>query len=112
MSRKIACQLSLFLALATVFCLGGAQGLAQPAATTLSSLMADYQADYVLMIAEAYPQTADLPSALEMLRRLNSEKPTVAVDEALLTAQKLGYSDADMHSLIDLKLRLNQYGGE
>ena len=34
MSRKIACQLPLSVALATVFCVGAAQGLAQPAATT------------------------------------------------------------------------------
>jgi hypothetical protein len=104
--------LAIALGLSAALIYGWLIAPAHPAATTLSSLRADYQADYVLMIAEAYPQTADLPSALEMLRRLNSEKPTVAVDEALLTAQKLGYSDADMHSLIDLKLRLNQYGGE
>jgi hypothetical protein len=110
--RLIGFILAIVLGLSAALIYGWLIAPAQPAATTLSSLRADYQADYVLMVAEAYPQTPDLSSALEMLRRLDPEKPIAAVDQALLTAQKLGYSDADMHLLIDLKLRLNQYGGE
>lgn len=84
----------------------------QPAATSLASLRSDYQTDYVLMVAEAYPQQADLPAAVEMLRQLNASDPNKAVDQALVTAQELGYSNGDLHLLADLELRLRQYGGK
>jgi hypothetical protein len=84
----------------------------QPQNTTLSSLRLDYQADYVLMVGEAYPQQADVPAALELLGQLDAKQPIKAVDQALLTGQTLGYSDADMHLLVNLELRIKQYGGE
>lgn len=84
---------------------------AAPASTTLASLRSDYQADYVLMVAESYPQSEDIPYAIEMLRYLNQSDPLRAVDQALLTAQQLGYSDANLHLMASLEIRMRQYGG-
>ena len=84
----------------------------QPKNTALSSLRLDYQADYVLMVAESYPELTDVPAALDTLKQLNAKEPIKAVDQALLTAQSLGYSDADMRLMVNLELRIKQFGGE
>lgn len=63
------------------------------------------------MVAESYPQMQDTPYAIEQLRNLNQTDPIKAVDEALLTAQQLGYSDADLHTIAGLEIRIQQYGG-
>lgn len=109
--RLIGFFLAIALGLAAALVYGWMIQPAQPANTTLDSMRPDYQADYVLMVAESYPQQADLPFAIEMLRQLNQNDPVQAVDQALLTAQQLGYSDADMHLLAGLELRVRQYGG-
>jgi hypothetical protein len=79
--------------------------------TTLSSLRSDYQADYVLMVARAYPDPADLTSAVEKLKELDPSNPLRAVQQALLTAQQLGYSDSDLRALAALEMRLTDIPG-
>lgn len=79
--------------------------------TDLSSLRGDYQADYVLMVAHAYPETSDVPAALEKLKELNPKDPVGAVQSALLMAQQLGYSDVDLRALAGLETRINGTAG-
>jgi len=75
--------------------------------TTLSTLRSDYQADYVLMVARAYPETSDLAGAMNKLKELNRTDPLRAVQEALLAAQQLGYPDTDLRALAALEMRLS-----
>lgn len=74
--------------------------------STLNSLRNDYQADYVLMVAKAYPEPGDLAVAIDQLKQLNSTNPLRAVQQALLTAQQLGYSDSDLRALAALEMRI------
>lgn len=74
--------------------------------TDLNSLRSDYKTDYVLMVARAYPATQDNSGALEKLKALDSGNPLGAVQSALLMAQQLGYSDADLRALAGLEMRI------
>jgi len=79
--------------------------------TTISSLRADFQTDYVLMVARAYPETADLPAAVEQLKEVNAKDPLGTVRNAFVTAQQLGYSQIDLQAIADLGLRLEAWLG-
>jgi hypothetical protein len=79
--------------------------------TTLDSMRSDYQADFVLMVAKAYPAQADLPEAVKLLQQLDAKNPLQAVQRGLLAAQQLGYSEVDLRSIADLEMRLTQSGG-
>jgi hypothetical protein len=83
---------------------------AQPANTTLASLRPDYKTDLVLMVAEAYPETTDLPGAIGILRLLNPSNPLKAVDEALVNAQSYNYPNAELQLLVNLEIRVRQSG--
>jgi len=109
--RQIGFFLAIALGLAAALFYGWFIHPAAPANTSLASLRSDYQADYVLMVAESYPQPQDVPYAIEVLRQLNPTDPIKAVDQALLTAQQLGYKDADLHLMANLEIRVRQYGG-
>ena len=74
--------------------------------STLSSLRSDYQVDYVLMVAKAYPNASDLPTAVDVLKQLDSSDPLRAVQQALITAQQLGYSESDLRALAALEIRI------
>lgn len=66
--------------------------------TTPETLRRDYQADYVLMVAEAYQAENDLQAASTRLSILNRE-PQAAVEEALVFARSNQYSEADLAAL-------------
>ena len=68
--------------------------------SSVSSLRADYKADYVLMVAEIYQADGDLEQAAARLGLLGSQPPGKIVAEGLLTARSLGYMPADL-SLIE-----------
>jgi hypothetical protein len=72
--------------------------------TTLEDLRSDYKADYVLMVAEVYTSDGDLTNAVELLEKINPDDPLRAVQEGLLTAQKMGYEDWEMRYMADLEL--------
>jgi hypothetical protein len=79
--------------------------------TTISSLRTDFQTDYVLMIAEAYPEAADNAAAVELLQQTGEKDPLKAVQNAIVTAQQLGYSEQDIQSLRGLQTRLMAWEG-
>lgn len=79
--------------------------------TTPGSLKADYQTDYILMIAEVYHTNADLDWAAQQLAILGSASPVQIVQQAILNAQKLGYSQPDLQRMSALALALQTHSG-
>jgi hypothetical protein len=63
--------------------------------TTPSSLRIDYKSDYVLMVAEAYSVEGDPTQAVRRLALLGGQAPLDMVREAILFAEKQGYTDTD-----------------
>lgn len=68
--------------------------------TSPATLRSDYKADSVLMIAEIYKQDQNLPGAQASLASLG-DALTVS-QNALLTAQQLGYAYADVETMARL----------
>jgi len=64
--------------------------------TTPDTLRVDYQADYVLMVAEVFNANGDLDQAVRRLAVLGEMPPAQIVANAILFAVKNGYSNADM----------------
>ena len=75
--------------------------------TSLDSLRSDYQADYVLMVAEIFAVDQDLPSAIQLLKHVSLVDPSRAVKEALVTGQQLNYSNQEMLTLAGLEIAIN-----
>jgi hypothetical protein len=79
--------------------------------TSPASLRRDYQADYVLMVAEIYAGDGNLEQANRRLVMLSSQPPARVVADAQLTARELGYAAADKDLLDRLAQALKQSGG-
>ena len=94
------------LSIAVGVALGLAYGwLVKPAGyggTQPANLRADYKADYVLMVAEVYQKEGSQALAAHRLTELGSDSPIRIVQEAILTARQLQYSQRDMDSLANL----------
>ena len=80
----------------------------QPDDTSLAALRNDYKTDYVLMVSESYSVEKDLSSVVEDLQRLGNKEPIRYVQEAIITAQDLGYAQIDMENLAQLAIDLQQ----
>jgi hypothetical protein len=70
--------------------------------TTPDTLSADYQADYVLMVAEVYATSTDLEPVIRALALLSPQPPVITVAAALTYAQASGYSQTDIALLQNL----------
>jgi len=94
------------LSIALGVALGLAYGwLVKPAGyggTQPASLRADYKADYVLMVAEVYQKEGSEALAAHRLAELGSDPLIRIVQEAILSARQLEYSQRDMDSLAHL----------
>jgi len=77
--------------------------------TTPASLRADYRADYVLMIAEAFHTDQNADSAIRRLAVLGSSSPAELAAQALQTGQTIGYSSEDISMLQELTRALQAY---
>lgn len=65
--------------------------------TTPDSLRIDYKSDYVLMTAEAFSVDKDVGLAVSRLNWLGGTQPPIdTVREAILFAERQGYTDADV----------------
>ncbi|MBN2549875.1 MAG: hypothetical protein JXB15_11995 [Anaerolineales bacterium] len=64
--------------------------------TTPDTLRIDYKTDYVLMAAESYQRDSSLDLAARRLALLGNLPPAEIVSQAIIFAQKAGYSDADL----------------
>ncbi len=70
--------------------------------TSPSMLRADYQTDYVLMVAEIYRADQNLEQASRRLSLLSDLPPARIVAEAAITAKQLSYSPSDLQVIDDL----------
>ena len=77
--------------------------------TTPASMRADYRADYVLMIAEAYHADQNTDLAVRRLAVFGSNSPAEIAAQALQTAQSIGYSANDISLLQELTRALQAY---
>jgi hypothetical protein len=78
--------------------------------TTPETLRADYRADYVLMVAEAYHTEGDPAAAARRLAILGSLPPAQIAGQALQTGRMAGYSPADLALLDELTRAMQAYG--
>ncbi len=67
--------------------------------TELASLRADYQTDYILMVAETYLSNNDLNWAEQQILLLETNSALRSVQQAVITAEKLGYHHLDVEKL-------------
>ncbi len=109
--RIIGFVLAIFLGAFAGLLYGWLVNPPEPKNTELSSLRSDFKADYVLMVAIAYPDLNDTGLAVEKLKELDPQNPLRAVQSALLTAQQLGYSDSDLRALAGLETRIKGISG-
>ena len=70
--------------------------------TTPASLRADYQTDYVLMVAEAYHSDQNAELASRHLAIFGGQAPSAISQTALEMAQRLGYSQNDLSLIREL----------
>jgi hypothetical protein len=80
--------------------------------TTLSSLRADYKADYTLMVSEVFASDPDIEKAISLLEEISPREPLAAVQNALLVGQQFGYSESEMRSLANLEMALRDSLGQ
>jgi hypothetical protein len=77
--------------------------------TTPASMRADYRADYVLMIAEAYQADHNTALAIRRLSVLGGGSPADIGSQAIQTGQNIGYSADDISLLQELRRALQAY---
>ncbi len=70
--------------------------------TTPASLRADYQTDYVLMVAEAYHSDQNSELAARRLAIFGGQTPATISQTALQNARQLGYSQNDLALIQEL----------
>lgn len=63
---------------------------------SLDSLRGDYQADYVLMVAEKFAADQDVLTATALLRDISPSDPAASIKAALILGQQLGYSEREL----------------
>lgn len=105
-SRLIGFFIAILLGAAGGAMLGWRYLPAQVSTTRLQDLRADYQADYVLMVAEVYAADGNIDNTLALLEKVNPDNPQRAVQEALLTAQQMQFEEWEMRYLVDLEIAL------
>ena len=77
--------------------------------TTPGSLRADYRADYVLMVAESYEANQDATLASRRLAIFGTENPSNISQSALDTAERAGFSQADILLMQNLTRAMQAY---
>jgi len=70
--------------------------------TTPSTLRSDYQADYVLMVAEIYSSDQDAEGAVIRLTFLGDPSPVDSIENAMIFAVETSYASEDLRMLRDL----------
>lgn len=77
-----------------------------PRDANLSDMRADYQADYVLMVAEVYAADGNVQGAANLLEQLNPGDPLTPVRNGVIQATKLDYSLQELDQMADLEKAL------
>jgi len=110
-SRLIGFLIAIFLGVAGGLVLGWRYLPSEVTTTDLQDLRADYQADYVLMVAEVYATDGNLENALALLKEINPDNPLRVVQEGLLNAQQMGYETWEMRYMADLEIGIRSHAG-
>jgi hypothetical protein len=76
---------------------------------TPDSLRADYRADYVLMVAEAFRADGDAALAARRLAVLSSRAPGDTASEAIQLARAAGFAEADIQLIQELTLAMQAW---
>jgi hypothetical protein len=76
-----------------------------------STLRADYQADYVLMTAEAYRVEQDPGQAARRLAIFGTKSPSAIAADGLVYARANGFSDSDVALIQELVTALQAWSG-
>lgn len=77
--------------------------------TSPDTLLFDYKADYILMVAEAYQLEGDLELAERRLAVLDEQPPAQLVEDAVLFGARAGYVDADLELMRTLQTQLASF---
>ena len=77
--------------------------------TTPDSLRPDFRTDYVLMAAEGFHATQDIPLAARQLALLGSQPPALTAQEALVYARANNFPPPDIDLLEGLALALQTW---
>jgi hypothetical protein len=102
MSRWVGFLIAVLLGIAAGLFYGWVINPVKYTDTPPSTLRADYKADYVLMVAEAYQGDHDLSLAARRLALLGDAAPGKFVQQSLDYASQEGYAQPDL----DLMTRL------
>ncbi len=78
---------------------------------TPDTLRADYKADYVLMVAEAYRTEQDPALAARRLAILGSRSPSTIASEGLAFARENGFADSDIVLIQELVTAMQAWSG-
>jgi hypothetical protein len=78
---------------------------------TPDTLRADYQADYVLMTAEAYSVERDPGLAARRLAIFGTKSPSAIAAQGITYARANGFSDEDVALMRDLVTALQAWSG-
>lgn len=103
-SRLIGFIITILLGAAGGLALGWRYLPSQVGTTGFQDLRADYQADYVLMVAEVYAADGNLENAITLLEKINPDNPLRVVQQGLLTAQQTSYETWEMRHIADLEI--------
>lgn len=76
---------------------------------TPDTLRADYRADYILMVAEAYQTEKDADLAARRLAIFGSDSPAEIAAQALQFGPQAGFSETEMSALEDLASALRAW---
>ena len=74
--------------------------------STLEALRSDYQADYVLMVAEKFAVDQNVLDATTLLSHLTPSDPLISINQAQIMGQQLDYSEREMQLISDLEIKL------
>ena len=78
---------------------------------TPDTLRADYKADYVLMVAEAFRAEQDPGLAARRLAILGSRSPSAIASEGLVFARENGFADSDIALIQELVTAMQAWSG-
>ena len=109
LSRTIKLLLMLAIGLAFGLLYGWAIAPVEYSDAAPNILRADYRADYILMVAEAYRSERDADLAARRLAILGSEPPAQIVNEGITYARGQGFSSGEIDLLQNLLSTMQTY---
>ncbi|MDA1329530.1 MAG: hypothetical protein O3B43_00460 [Chloroflexi bacterium] len=102
MRRYIIFLAAIAIGLLTGLYYGWSVNPVQGTAGTSAQLRSDYQADYVLMVAETYRSTQNPEESVLQLAFLGEVNPVLSMDAAMTFAETNGFARQDIKILRDL----------